>query len=394
MTARSAQAPGPAPTPGRQGGWAEASRRLGPHLDLVLGIAGAGSALVSLLGADRAAIDPRLQSPDLLAVLATAAGAGALAWRRTRPVTSYAVLLVAGVVVSVGGHYIGLLSVFLLLSLYSLAAHGRRRDALVGLGVGVLCFLVLALLNVPDLGTSDLLQSLALLLAAWALGDAIRSRRRQQRDQLEVAVAEERLRIARELHDVVAHSMSLIAVQAGVGAHVIRTDVDAAQRSLEVIADTSRQALEQTRSMLGLLREGTEAAGGSRTPTRSVGDVPALICDVRAAGLEVELLVPPELPELESVVSLTAYRIVQEGLTNVVKHSAAATATVTIDTTPRGLDIDVADPGPQRTSSTVRSGHGLAGLGERVALVGGSFTHGGDGAGFRLHTTLPRGPRR
>src|SRR3954468_10813524 len=281
MTARSA------PAPGRQGGWAEASRRLGPYLDPALGITGAGLALVSLLGADRAAIDPRLQQPDVVSVLATVAGAGALAWRRTRPVTSYAVMLVAGAVVSVGQHYIGLLSVLVLVSLYSLAAHGRRRDALAGLGVGMLCFVVLALLDVPDLGPADLLAALALLLAAWALGDAIRSRRRQQRDQLEAAVGEERLRIARELHDVVAHSMSLIAVQAGVGAHVIRTDPAAAEHSLGVIADTSRKALEQTRSMLGMLREENE--DGTRPPTQGLDDLSSLVEDVGAAGLSVDL---------------------------------------------------------------------------------------------------------
>ena len=137
---------------------------------------------------------------------------------------SYAVMVVGSLVVSLTDHYIGLLSVLMLFSLYSLAAHGRRRDALIGFGVGVVCFVGLALLDVPDLGTRTSLQSLALLVAAWALGDAIRSRRQQQRDQLDAAVTEERLRIARELHDVVAHSMSLIAVQAGVGAHVIRTD--------------------------------------------------------------------------------------------------------------------------------------------------------------------------
>src|SRR4029079_13065458 len=121
----------------------------------------------------------------------------------------------------------------------------------------------------------------ALLLAAWALGDAVRSRRAQQRDELRGAAQEavaareqaalaasaQRLRIAREVHDVVAHSMSLIAVQAGVGAHVIRDDPDAAEESLEVIADTSRKALEQTRSMLGMLRETTE--DGTCPPTQA-----------------------------------------------------------------------------------------------------------------------------
>ena len=143
------------------------------------------------------------------------------------------------------------------------------------------------MLDVPDLGTSDLLQACALLLTAWALGDAIRSRRIQQSERLRIAeqeaaaarelaaraVVEERLRIARELHDVVAHSMSLIAVQAGVGGHVIRTDVAAAERALEIIAETSRKALTQTRSMLGLLAgrgrgPGGLPAAGHRRPRR------------------------------------------------------------------------------------------------------------------------------
>src|SRR4029077_18244013 len=117
-----------------------------------------------------------------------------------------------------------------------------------------------------DLRTKDVLLAIALLVAAWAVAEALRSRQDQQRARVGAAVTEERLRIARELHDVVAHSMSLIAVQAGVGAHVIRTDPDAAEQALVVIADTSRKALEQTRSMLGMLRETTE--DGTRPPTQ------------------------------------------------------------------------------------------------------------------------------
>ncbi len=143
-------------------------------------------------------------------------------------------------------------------------------------------------------------------------------------DRVRAAVTEERLRIARELHDVVAHSMSLIAVQAGVGAHVIHTDPAAAEHSLDVIADTSRRALEQTRAMLGMLREVDEA--GTRPPTQGLDDLPDLVDDVRAAGLSVELVGARAFAEVDSAVSLAAYRIVQESLTNVIKHSAAATA--------------------------------------------------------------------
>ncbi|GAA4406269.1 histidine kinase [Fodinibacter luteus] len=374
-----------------QPGWVEASRRLSPYLDPAIGIVAAVFALASLLSTDPGTIDPRLAEPNILSAVATLAAAGALAWRRRRPVASYAVMVAGALVVSLTDHYIGLLSVLSLFSLYSLAAHGQRRDALVGLGAGVACFGGLALLDVPDLGLSDLLQALALLTAAWAIGDAIRSRRQQQRDQLNAAVAEERLRIARDLHDVVAHSMSLIAVQAGVGAHVIRSDVPAAQRSLEIIADTARKALVQTRSMLGMLREETQDS--ARPPTHGLADLPALVDDVRAAGLDIELSRAP-LPGLDAAVSLTAYRVIQESLTNVIKHSAASTAMVTVAAIDHMIDLEVIDPGPARTPSGTPSGHGLVGLAERVRLVGGAVEYGTHDAGFRVHATLPAGGTR
>src|SRR4051812_21328346 len=121
-------------------GWAEWTRRLAPYLDPVIGIVAAAAALLSLLSSDYGALDPRLEEPDLVSAAATVAAAGALAWRRSRPVASYAVMVAGSLVVSLTAHYIGLLSVLMLFSLYSLAAHARRRDGLIGLGVGVLCF--------------------------------------------------------------------------------------------------------------------------------------------------------------------------------------------------------------------------------------------------------------
>ncbi len=387
------------------GAWATLTGRLSPHLDLAIGLAAAAMAVASLLSTDVADIDSRLEPGDPLSVAVTLVAGLSLIWRRSRPVASFAVFVACCLVVTLTDHYIGLLSVLLLFSLYSLAAHGRRRDALVGLGVCLLTFIGLAVLDVPDLGTSDLLQACALLLTAWALGDAIRSRRTQQSERLRIAeqeaatarelaaraVVEERLRIARELHDVVAHSMSLIAVQAGVGGHVIRSDVAAAERALEIIAETSRKALTQTRWMLGLLR--AEDADVTVSPMQTIDDLDGLVRDVREAGIDVVLTVAGPVRALDAAIELTAYRIVQESLTNVLKHSLAKQAEVRVTYVADGVDVEVRDLGRGRTPSPVQDGpggHGLLGLRERARLLGGVLEYGAlDGTGFRVAAHLP-----
>ena len=399
MTGRAAE-------PSLGGGWAALSRRFSPYLDLALGIVAAAFAVTSLLTTDVAAIDPRLHEPDVVSVAATLAAGLALIWRRTRPVTSFVVFVAGCLVVTLTGHYIGLLSVLLLFALYSLAAHASRRVGLIGLASSILVFIGLALLDIPDLRTSDLVQACALLLAAWALGDAIRSRRAQQAERLRVAeqeavtareqaaraLVEERLRIARELHDVVAHSMSLIAVQAGVGGHVIRTDVVAAEHALEVIAETSRNALTQTRSMLGLLRE--QDSDPVAAPMQTIDDLDTLVDGLLEAGVDVSLTVEGTRRRLEPGVELTAYRVVQESLTNVLKHSAATRAQVVVTYGEDGVDIEVRDSGQgervRPVAAAVASGHGLLGLHERARHLGGAVDYGAvDGAGFRVAAHLP-----
>jgi signal transduction histidine kinase len=388
------------------GPWAALTRRLSPYLDVTVGIAAAVLAVTSLLSTDVVAIDPRLEPGDPLAVAATATAGLSLIWRRSHPAASLSTFVSCCLVITLTDHYIGLLSLLLLFSLYSLAAHGRRRDAVVALIGCVLCFIGLAALDVPDLGTSDVVQACALLVTAWALGDAIRSRRTQQaqrlraaeqeaaaaREQAARAVVEERLRIARELHDVVAHSMSLIAVQAGVGGHVIRSDVAAAEQALEVIADTSRKALSQTRSMLGLLREAETDVAAPPPPT--IVDLDELVEDVRNAGIDVALTVDGPARTLDTGIELTAYRIVQESLTNVLKHSSATQAQVTVTYTDDGVDVEVYDDGrgerPAPLQGGAGHGHGLTGLGERIRLLGGVLSYGAvDGAGFRVAAHLP-----
>src|SRR6478609_834106 len=388
------------------GAWEALARRLSPYLDLAIGLAAATLSVASLLSTDIAGIDPRLDPADPLSVAATLVAGLSLVGRRRRPVAALPVFVTCCLIVTLTDHYIGLLSVLLLFSLYSLAAHSRRRNGVTGLVLCLLVFIVLAVLDVPDLGTSDLLQACALLLTAWALGDAIRSRRTQQSERLRIAeqeaatarelaaraVVEERLRIARELHDVVAHSMSLIAVQAGVGGHVIRTDVAAAERALEIIAETSRKALAQTRSMLGLLR--AEDADPAGPPLQGIDDLEDLVHDVREAGVDVSLTVSGAVRPLDTAIELTAYRIVQESLTNVLKHSGARQAQVTVAYVPDGVDVEVRDHGHggSRASSgvDVPGGHGLVGLRERARLLGGTLDYGAlDGAGFRVAAHLP-----
>ena len=395
------------------GGWAALSRRLSPYLDLTIGVAAAALAVASLLGTDVAAIDSRLEPADALSIGATLVAGLSLIWRRARPVVSFVTFTAGCLVVTLTHHYIGMLSVLLLFSVYSLAAHGVRRQGALGLLASVVVFNMLVLLDVPDLRTSDLLQAFALLVVAWALGDAIRSRRAQQAERLRAAeqeaasareqaarsVVEERLRIARELHDVVAHSMSLIAVQAGVGGHVIHTDVAAAERALEIIADTSRKALAQTRSMLALLREAdTDPA---TPPSQTIDDLGALIQDVHQAGVDVTLSVEGPRLTLDPSVELTAYRVVQESLTNVLKHSPSTHAEVGVSYVEGGVDIEVNDSGrggrPTPPNGAGSGGHGLVGLRERARLLGGFLEYGPvegalDGAGFRVHAHLPSAP--
>ena len=388
------------------GTWATLSRRLSPYLDIAIALVATVMSVLSLVSTDVATIDPRLEPPNAVAVIATAIAGLSLIWRRTRPMASFAVFTAGCLVVTLTDHYIGLLSIVLLFSLYSLAAHGGRRQGVIGLVASIVVFNVLSLLDVPDLRTSDLLQAFALLVVAWAVGDAIRSRRAQQAERLRLAeqqaaaareradraIIEERLRIARELHDVVAHSMSLIAVQAGVGGHVIRTDVDAAEHALEVIAETSRKALTQTRSMLGLLRE--ENTDPAAAPTHTIDDLDALVADVGQAGVQVALKIDGTQRLLEPSVELTAYRIVQESLTNVLKHSGSTQANVGVTYLDNGVDIVVRDDGSGgrvRVGVTNGSGgHGLVGLQERTRLLGGDLEYGPvDGRGFRVAAHLP-----
>jgi signal transduction histidine kinase len=294
----------------------------------------------------------------------------------------------------------------ILIYVYSVAALRPRRVSLAGLAATEAMLVLVFLARPRALGDrSTLVADCVVVAAAWWLGDGTRRRQqavaaaRERAAELERAreelarraVVEERLRIARELHDVVAHSMSIIAVQSGVGAHVLDSQPEEARKALAAVEATSRQALAEMRRLLGVLRQEAEPSG-SLTPSPGLAEVDALAADVARAGARVEVRIEGTRPELPLGLDLSAYRIVQEALTNVVRHAGPATARVHIRYAPDTVDIEVVDDG-HGTGTGRTDGHGIAGMRERAALYGGSLDAGPlPGGGFRVAAHLPVEP--
>jgi signal transduction histidine kinase len=259
-----------------------------------------------------------------------------------------------------------------------------------------------------------LLASGLVLTATWMIGYAVRQQRaytaglreqaeRQAAEQVTEArrsIAEERLRIARELHDVVAHSLSLIAVQAGVANYVIGTRPEEAARALSSIEQTSRSALGEMRTLLGVLRADDPPSGGGLVPAPGLADLGQLTERAAAAGLRVDLEVRGQRQQPPAGIDLAAYRVIQEALTNVVKHAEASRCRVLLAYGDHDLTVEITDRGPgtlpgrpapgHATVGDAGPGHGIAGLRERVVMYGGQFTAGPlPGRGFRVTARLP-----
>ncbi|GAA0281103.1 hypothetical protein GCM10009527_091830 [Actinomadura nitritigenes] len=234
----------------------------------------------------------------------------------------------------------------------------------------------------------------AWLLSAggWLTGHLLRRRRwhaaRLAEQRARRILADERLRIARELHDVVTHGMGLIAVKAGVANHIAEARPEEARQALRVIETTSRDALAEMRRLLDMLRR--DSAPGTDLTQPGIGGLQDLAEHVRAAGVEVELTVSGEY-DLPEALQLTVYRIVQEAFTNAVKHAAPARCRATVDIAARQVNIQVLDDGASRPASKPGTGgHGLVGMRERVAMYGGTFTAGPrPEGGFAVTATLP-----
>ncbi|MFF4787993.1 sensor histidine kinase [Streptomyces griseorubiginosus] len=306
-----------------------------------------------------------------------------------------------------------------LVIVYTVAATASRWTSRLALTMG-LCAAPLAQLRWPEEHSSTLgnvaiviFQTVPFALA-WVLGDSIRTRRayfaqleernarleKEREAQAKVAVAAERARIARELHDVVAHNVSVMVVQADGAAYVLDAAPDQAKKALETISSTGRQALAEMRRLLGVLRTGEHQEGGEYVPQPDVEQIEDLVEQCRGSGLPVDFKIEGTPRPLPSGVELTAYRIVQEALTNTRKHGGPhAGASVRLVYFDDGLGLLVEDDGKGAPHELYEeggadgAGHGLIGMRERVGMVGGTLDAGPrPGGGFRISALLPLKP--
>jgi signal transduction histidine kinase len=353
------------------------------------------------------------QPADALSVVLVLATSVPFAFRRRAPL---AVLLVASAAVSLLvalGYNPGLTPTFLLLGAVTVGADCSLRTTVVA-AVAVVAALVTLVAVAPGFDAGNFVTQSALFAVMFMFGITLRTRKarvaaleeravaveREKQEEARRAIADERLHIARELHDVVAHSMGVIAVQASVGEHVIDTSPEQAKDALHAISDVSRSTLTEIRRMLGVLREsdgevpdGAAGAPAVYTPAPGLGELDRLTRELAGAGVPVEVSYEGARVELPRSVDLTAYRILQEALTNVLKHAGRAHASVLVRYEPGALGLEIVDDGRGvngRAESTGRGGHGLVGMRERVAVYGGTFDAGPRrGGGFRVAVRLP-----
>ena len=329
-----------------------------------------------------------------------------LAVRRRNPPRVLAITGVSITLYAVLGYGGGGGGLAVLLAFYTVAAHTPRRIAApmaaatsVGLGITVLSFAA----N-DRIAADTVLSNYIIFVTAWIFGDWIRVRReytaelearalmleREQQEQANAAVAEERARIARELHDVVAHSVSVMVVQSAAARRVLDVDPAAAKEALASVEASGRSALTEMRRMLGVLR--SESREEALEPQPGIGQLEQLVGQMGAAGLSVTLSVHGERRQLSRGVDLAVYRIVQEALTNTLKHAGMARAWVEIAYGDDDLDIEVRDDGRGAAAGlkSTGSGQGLIGMRERVGLYGGTLEVGPTmWGGWHVRARLP-----
>jgi signal transduction histidine kinase len=344
---------------------------------------------------------------DLGAYALMAAAVGSLAARRRWPLATLAVTVALSVVYLAAGYPLGPFFVAPAIAMYSLAVQWPVRASLAALTVSFVVVLAGHSSEYLGLGWGELLVRVAgnapwaagWLGVPWAVGTLVRFGReqamREREEEARRRAYEERLRVARDVHDVVGHGLAVINMQAGIALHVIGKRPDQAEAALEAIKTTSKDALDELRVTLAVFRQ-PDDAGAPRRPTPGLDQLESLTTDMADSGLPVKLLVSGERARLAGAVDLAAYRIVQESLTNTLRHAGHATATVRVTYEADTLDLEITDDGRGHDPhGNGQGGHGITGMRERAAAVGGTFEAGpGEAGGFRVHARLPSGEDR
>jgi signal transduction histidine kinase len=369
---------------------------------------------------------PIIERPyDLLGLVLLLTVMVPVIWRRRAPRLVLAVSVAATVPLLALGYSDHGAAFATLLALYTVAAHCERRPALIALGWTCAIMVPLLVAGIfyegEQLPLSVFIANIVILATAWLIGDTIRNRRqlvevlrlraetaeRQRDEEARRAVLAERARIAREMHDIVAHGMSVMIVQAGGARRILAKHPDQATEALASIERTGREAMAEMRRLLGVLRddEAITAPGAANAnavidlgsgppaplaPQPGLTSVPHLVEQWNDAGLPVTCRIGASPEEVPGSVDVSAYRLIQEALTNVSKHAGPATATVQVAIEGDRLDIRVDDDGRGAAAAGAEQGHGLLGMQERVAVFDGTVTAGPrPGGGWSVHASLP-----
>ncbi len=375
-----------------------------PWLDGAIGVAATMATWIELWAPARHGGACRLAGLMILAVLIGMP----LAWRRRAPLAVLTVILAAnvgsGVLASqlVNGQGPAAAFLAVLLAVFSFGAYAQGRRILAG---GLILAAVLGGAVVYGSVSGDGTDYGFWVAAGifWIMGLLFRQRllrvaelqahadrlQLEHAEKAQWAVVEERSRIARELHDVISHSVSVMVIQAGAARHTLDSADEEVRESLQSIETAGREALAELRRLLGILRRPDDEP--ALAPVPGLARVGVLIEQMREAGLPTELRVEGEPAGIAPGVDLTAYRIIQEALTNSLRHAGPAKAQVSIRYRPHELDLEITDDGRGGTAQADGTGNGLAGMRERVSLYGGTLDAGRGDAGFTVHARLPAG---